>query len=120
MINGTNLKLDPPRIIYKSYLLKLNPEINSLIKTIRSYFKQKTVIYGADLILSNNEYQTVRSDKGYTYRERIDYKIRLRYLEKIILYSHGIVFECSEKEVFKIKIGKDFFYSVEWEDSYYI
>jgi len=117
MIEGYGLKLSPPVIehMYKSQIL--NEEVISLIHTIQQFFNQKNIIYDAELTVSNNEYEQLQTDYG-SYKKRIDITFNLRYLKEIRIYVDYILFKTVDEE-YKVKTGKDFFYFLEWENSYY-
>ena len=121
MIQGINLTLSPPEIIWKSDKLKKCPEIQSLINFLVTYFNQKGVIFDADLTVSNNEWKEIRSDFG-VYKKRIDYTFTLRYLKRVVFYDEYIeftIFNNSIDNSTKVNVGKDFFYFFNWEKSYY-
>lgn len=117
MINGINLSLTSPEIVFKSNKLLMNPEIGSLMNAIDDYFKQKHIIYHATLVMSNNEYETIKTEFG-NYRKRINIQFRLMTLTKVTLYDSCIEFTVNGDSV-KVHISKDFFYFLEWENSYY-
>ena len=122
MIQGINIGLTGLKITYNSRNLLDNLEIQSLINDLQEFFKQKGIIYSADLILSNNKYRIVSSDFG-EYKQRIDYTFRLFDLKELIFYDTYIILIVSDNNVDKrcrINISKDFFYFLEWEDSYYL
>jgi len=120
MITG-NIKLKPPEITIISRKLLVNPEIKSLLETIREYYKQVQVIYYADLIMSNNEYETVYSEFG-DYKKRINTSFRLIDLTGVIVYDEYLIFTVIDNTIInhiKVEISNDFFYFLEWEDGYY-
>ncbi len=121
MIQGINLTLSPPEIIWKSEKLKKYPEIKSLINSLVTYFQQKGVIYDADLTVSNNEWEEKTTDFG-PYKKRIDYTFKLRYLERVVFYDEYIEFNTFDNDInnnFRVNVGKDFFYFFDWEKAYY-
>lgn len=121
MIQGINLTLNQPEIIWESEKLKKYPEIESLVDSLVTFFTQKGVIYDADLTVSNNEWKEIQSDFG-AYNQRIDYTFSLMYLERVIFYEEYIEFNVLDNDItnnIKVKVGKDFFYFLEWEKSYY-
>lgn len=121
MIQGINLTLSPPEIIWKSDKLKKCPEIQSLINSLVTYFNQKGVIFDADLTVSNNEWEEKQGDFG-AYKKRIDYTFTIRYLERIVLYDEYIEFNFINKDInnnIRLKVSENFFYSCDWEKSYY-
>ena len=122
MISGYNLKLNEPVIVWKEIILRFNSEVESLLSFIDEYFKQSGTIYDCLLAMSNNEYKTVNTESG-GYCKRVNYTINLRYLKKVILHNNWIRFILYANEgieAINVKITKDFFYSLEWEDSYYL
>ena len=118
MIQGTNIILKQPLIGFESKDLLDNPEINELLTDLKKYFKQKNIIYDADLILSNNEYATHQGKFG-PYKKRIDITIKLRHITEITFYSKCIKFKSTNNEYY-IEIMDDFFYFIEWEKDYYL
>ena len=121
MIQGINLQLKSPKIIWKSEKLKKVPEIESLMNSLVTFFNQKNTIYDADLTMSNCEYKGIINDLG-RYNERIDYTFNLRYLEQVVFYDEYIEFHIlnnNSTDNFRVNVGKDFFYSLEWESGYY-
>jgi len=120
MITG-NIRLNPPKIHIVSQKLLDNPEVKSLLDTVRKYYEQKNIIYYADLVMSNNKYETVYSEFG-DYKRRINVSFRLIDLTGVTVYDDHIIFDVIDNTVtnhIRIDISKDFFYFVEWEDSYY-
>lgn len=121
MIQGINLTLSPPEIIWKSNKLKKHSEIESLMHSLVTYFKQKGVIYDAELTVSNNEWMEKQGDFG-KYKQRIDYSFTLRYLTRVVLYDTYIEFNVLDNDItntIRVNIGKDFFYFFDWEKTYY-
>ena len=122
MIQGINITLSPPILEMKSLELKKFPEVNCLLESLTNYFSQNGIIYDAELIVSNCEYEELQSKFG-KYKKRIDYSFKLRYLEKIVLYDECIEFHVLDNDitnVIRVKVGKNFFYFLEWENEYYL
>ena len=117
MIEGYGLKLSQPMITFESTALVCNPEVEPLIIDIRLFFNQTNKIYDAEITLSNNEYRKFQGKYG-PYLKRIDTSFNLRFLTEIRLYDDYIIFKTVDEE-YKINIGKDFFYFLEWEHEYY-
>ena len=119
MIEGTNLKLAAPKVTWAKYNLARSNEVRALIKDICDYFKQTGRIYDADLIMSNNEYVDMPGEYG-SYRKRIDYEFRLRYLTEVRIYEDYINFIMSNGDFISVAITRKFFYFLEWEKEYYL
>lgn len=121
MIQGINLRLSQPEMIWESEKLKKYPEVSLLIDSLVTYFKQKGIIYDADLTVSNNEWKEIQSDFG-VYKKRIDHTFTLRYLKRVVFYDEYIEFTISNNGIdnsTKVKVNKNFFYFFDWEKSYY-
>lgn len=121
MISAPNITLKHPTITYKSRELLSNPEVHSLLVDISDYFSQTNVIYHAELVLSNNDYDTIYGEFG-KYKKRRDFSFRMIELSQVVLYDGYIDFIVDDgcaNNTFRVKVGKDFFYFFEWESSYY-
>lgn len=118
MFSGANLRLNKPTVQFDSKDLLDNPEVVNLLKSITEYYSQVNVIYDAELVLTNCEYETVYTDSG-SYRKRKDYCFNLRHLDCVVFCSDKICFKLFNNVRVVVPVGKDFMYFFEWEGDYY-
>ena len=118
MFSGANLRLNKPTVQFIDKELLDNHEVVNLLKDFTDYYSQSNVIYDAEVILTNCEYETVYGDFG-SYRKRKDYTFNLRHLESIKFCYDKICFKLINSESLIVPVGKNFMYSIEWEEDYY-
>lgn len=121
MICKYNVKLNPPTCKINDYQLLENEEVNSLLDSIADFFSQQNVIHDAELIVSNNEWDTVYNEFGKPIgQKRRDISFDLSELKEITLDAGNITFKVGFfEEIFKIPVTDKFFYFFEWEEDFY-
>ena len=96
-----------------------NKEVICLLNALTEYYSQ-TVVYHAKLYVSNNTWEPIEYDGIVLGHKRKDVCICLEGLFKIIVDSNRITFEYKDKNIVEFPVTKDFFFYMEWEESYYL
>lgn len=111
------IRIEPPTL-YVLPDVKLCSELDSLISDIQGFFAQSCdCFYRADLVLSNNTWVPIQGVVGG--RRRLDVSFDLVKLIDVKIYNDLIMFTLKDGSVYSLRLTKDFFYFLEWEDDYY-
>lgn len=110
-------KLTPPTC-FRSGEVKLSDELKNLLNDLTDFFSQPCDdFYNANLVLSNNEWVPIPEVIGG--RRRLDVQFDLVKLVDVKIYSNLIMFTLNDGSIYSLRLTKDFFYFMEWEESYY-
>ena len=116
MIRKNGLTLTPP-LLYIDEETKPVPEVYSLINSLTTYYSQTGIIYDAELIVSNNEWEYISELPGC--KKRKDVSFYLNELKEMHIKQDKIIFKLYEDIEYTINLSKDFFYSIEYEEGFY-
>ena len=108
-------ELTPPLVYINSLD---NKEVICLLNALTEYYSQ-TVVYHAKLCVSNNTWEPIKYDGRVLGHKRKDSCICLDDLFKINVHSDKIIFEYEDKSIVEFPVTKNFFFYLEWEESYY-
>lgn len=96
-----------------------NREVICLLNTLTKYYSQTGKVYHAELYISNNTWEPIKSNGVTLGRKRKDVLIDLSGLVEISVESGAIRFKYDTGDVVDFPVTDDFFYYMEWEDDYY-